>query len=134
MKVLAVDFGDRRTGLAATDATGKIAVPLPTLTGLTQERCAAAIATLARERATEIVVVGLPLDADGSRGPRALKTLAFVGRLRKVAPCPVTTIDESHTTDEAHERLAELPAARRRRLADQVAAIVILERYLAGGR
>ena len=127
-----MDFGDRRTGLAATDPTGTIITPLETLTGLDDRSCAAAIAETARERETQVIVVGLPLAARGEVGPRAQRTLTFVDVLRKASPCPVDTVDETYTTDEAHRRMQGMKAARRRRYADSVAAVVILERYRAG--
>lgn len=132
-RVLAVDFGDRRTGLAATDYTGTIPVRLPTLEGLADGPCADAIAAVAVERQTEVIVVGMPLLLSGEAGARAQRTEAFRALLERRAPCPVTSVDESHSTDEAHARLkgGGMKAARRRAHADSVAAVVILERYLA---
>jgi putative Holliday junction resolvase len=133
-RLLAVDYGDRRTGLAATDHSGTICVPLPAVAHGGAAECAQRIAALARERETQAIVVGLPLDAQGGVGHRAQRTLEFVRLLEPLAPCPVATIDETHSTDEAHRRLKEggLKAARRKKLADSVAALVILERYRAG--
>lgn len=130
-RLLAVDYGDARTGLAATDWTGTIAVPLPRIDSRDLAQVVAAIAELARERATEVVVVGMPLQSDGSSGPRAQRTSAFCERLRRAVPCPVEVVDESHSTDEAHELLKAggLKAAQRKRLADSVAALVVLERF-----
>lgn len=132
-RILAVDFGDARTGLAATDYTGTIVVPLPPVVVRARAECARAVAELARERQSEAIVVGLPLDAEGGVGARARATLEFVAALRQLAPCPVHTVDETHSTDEAHARLkaAGLKAARRKQLADSVAAMVILERFRA---
>ncbi len=134
-RVLAVDIGDRRTGLAATDWTGSIRVPLPAVVGKDDEACARAIAELAAERETEVLVVGLPLDGDGKVGPRAQRTLGFVAVLRRATATPVHTVDEAYSTDEAHSRLKDLGvrAAKRRQVADSVAAMVILERFLAFG-
>lgn len=134
-RLLAVDFGERRTGLAATDYTGTIIVPLPKLTHASMQACADAVAALARERETEAIVVGLPLATRGEVGPRAERTLAFVRLLASQVACPVHTVDETHSTDEAHQRLKQggLKAARRKQLADSVAAIIILERFRAGG-
>ena len=130
-RILAVDFGDARTGLAATDWTGSITVPLPRLDERDETKLVAAIAAIVRERETEVVVVGMPLSADGSAGQRAQKTNGFRERLQKALPCPVHAIDESSSTDEAHERLKAggMKASRRKELADSVAALVILERY-----
>jgi putative pre-16S rRNA nuclease len=135
-RVLAVDFGDRRTGLAATDPTGTIVVPLDAILRTSDAQCAQAIAELARERDSEVIVVGMPLDAEGNEGARARRTHEFIAALAKVAPCAVEGVDESHSTDRAHELLREggLKAARRKKLADSVAAIVILERFLGRSR
>lgn len=130
-RILAVDFGDRRTGLAATDFFGKICFPLPALIGMTDQGCADEIARLATERETDAIVIGLPLDQEGRPGQRARRTQGFVDLLTRVAPCPVATTDEALSTDEAHRLLKDLglKAARRKKLADSVAAMVILERY-----
>lgn len=133
-RILAVDFGDARTGLAATDWTGTIVVPLPRVEARDPEQVVRAIAAVCEERETEVVVVGMPLSADGARGERAAHTARFVERLRAALPCPVATVDESHTTDEAHERLKAggVKASRRKQLADSIAAMVILERFRSG--
>lgn len=142
-RVLAVDFGERRTGLAGTDYTGRIVIPLPRIDHTTIEQCVDEIVGLCADRQSESVVVGLPLDTSGKVGPRAARTLVFVEALKKglVArfrapgrePPEVATVDETATTDEAHERLkqAGLKAAQRKKLADSIAALVILERYLS---
>lgn len=134
-RVLAVDFGEARTGLAATDWTGSICLPLPRLEVRGDAALAAAILAVVRERETELVVLGTPLRADGTGGERAARTEAFRQVLAASLPCPVVVVDESLTTDEAHARLkqAGLKAARRRELADSVAALVILERWRSGG-
>lgn len=76
--------------------------------------------------------MGLPLAAQGEVGARAKRTLAFVEVLRGTVQCPVDTVDETFSTDEAHRRLRGMKAARRKKRADSVAAVVILERYVAG--
>ncbi len=130
-RILAVDYGDARTGLAATDWTGAIVVPLPRIDGRDAKAVATAIAAIVAERETELVVLGMPLALDGGAGQRARRTGEFLALLRATLPCPVATVDESHTTDEAHERLklGGLKAKRRKDLADSVAALVILERF-----
>lgn len=130
-RILAVDFGDARTGLAATDWTGTICVPLGRIDARDDGALIAAIAEIVKERQTEVVVVGMPLAADGGHGARAQRTAAFRDRLQQALPVPVVAVDESHSTDEAHERLkaAGLKASRRKALADSTAALVILERY-----
>ncbi len=133
-KILAVDFGDRRTGLAATDLLGKITFPLPALVGMADQACADEIARLATERECDVIVIGMPLDLQGRPGQRARRTQGFVDLVKKVSPCPVATTDEALSTDEAHRRLKDLgvKAARRKKLADSIAAMVILERYRTG--
>lgn len=130
-RILAVDFGDARTGLAATDWTGTISVPLGRIDARDDKLVVAAILDLVRERQTQVVVLGMPLAHDGSAGPRAQRTAAFRDRLQAALPCPVAAVDESNSTDEAHARLKEggLKAKKRKDLADSVAALVILERY-----
>ena len=130
-RVLAVDFGDARTGLAATDWTGSIVVPLPRLESRDEGVVVAAIASLVQERQTQLVVLGMPLTLDGTPGQRAQRTAGFRDRLQKALSIPIATVDESHSTDEAHERLKQggLTAKRRKDLADSIAALIILERY-----
>lgn len=132
-RILAVDFGDRRTGLAATDWTGTIVVPLETVLRRDDADCARQIAGIARDRETELIVVGVPLGRDAEVGARARRTLEFVAALRRATPLPVETVDEAMSTDEAHDRLKQfgLRAARRKQVADSIAAMVILERFRA---
>lgn len=130
-RILAVDFGDARTGLAATDWTGSIVVPLGRIDARDDATVIAAIRELVQERQTQVVVLGMPLTLDGTPGQRALRTATFRDRLAAALPCAVEAVDESHSTDEAHERLKAggLKAKRRKDLADSVAAMVILERF-----
>jgi putative Holliday junction resolvase len=132
-RIIAVDFGDARTGLAATDWTGAITVPLGRIDARDEKTVISAIADVDAERGTQSVVVGLPLGQDGASGQRARTTAAFRERLAQSLQCPVVAVDESHSTDEAHERLKQggLKASQRKSLADSVAALVILERALA---
>lgn len=133
VRLLAVDFGDARTGLAATDWTGTICVPLPRIDSKQMDEVVRAVAELARERESQAIAVGMPLSVDGKTNARSQRTETFRLALAAAAPCPVHAIDESHTTDEAHERLRDmgLRASQRRKVADSVAALVILERFRA---
>ncbi len=130
-RILAVDFGDARTGLAATDWTGTITVPLPRIDSRDQAFVIKAITEVVQERDTEVVVLGMPLSQDGAKGPRAIATAAFQQRLQQALRCPVHAMDESHSTDEAHEMLKAggMKAAKRKQWSDSVAALVILQRY-----
>lgn len=132
-RILAIDHGAARTGLAATDWTGTIVVPLPRVDTRDTDRLVKAIVELVAERDTECIVIGLALAGDGGEGQRAKDTRAFAARLAQATKVPIEFVDETHTTDEAHERLAAmgLRAAQRRQAADSVAAMVILERFRA---
>ncbi len=133
-RLLALDFGDRRTGLAATDYTGSICTPLPALVGLNDADCVAAIVALVQERECQTVIIGLPLTLTGEYGPRAQRTQTFSKLLQQSCPCPVVSVDERYSTEEAHGLLSQagMKASQRRKLEDSVAALVILRRYLAG--
>jgi putative holliday junction resolvase len=103
LKVLALDFGSARTGVAVSDPTGTIAKPVgvveraATETGLTQ------LAALIQAEEVELVVVGLPLTLRGERGEQADETERFVTDLRATVDVPVDTFDERFTTDLAEQ-------------------------------
>ena len=128
MKVLAVDLGAKRTGFAVSDPAEKMALALPTLEDVT----AAEVARLAREQEAGTIVVGLPLNMDGTSGPAAQRSLDFAEELRLHVEVPVVTWDERLSTAEGEARLrrAGLDRRERRKRADVAAAIVILESYL----
>jgi len=129
---LGLDVGDRRIGLALSDETATLASPLATLLRVGPRKDAAAVAELARRHEVREVVVGLPLNMDGTRGPQARKVLAFAEALRRRLGVPVVAWDERLTTVEAHERLREAGRGwrERKRVVDQAAAVVILQEYL----
>jgi len=127
-KVLAVDLGEKRTGFAISDPEGRLALALPTLTGVTP----ADVARLAAEQQAEEVVVGLPLNMSGTEGPAARRALEFADELRHHLSIPVTMWDERLSTAEGQTRLREagLNRKERQRRSDVAAAIVILDSYL----
>jgi putative holliday junction resolvase len=129
---MGLDVGDRRIGVALSDETATLASALTTLTRVGGRKDAAAVADLARTHEAVAVVVGLPLNMNGSRGPQVQKVLGFVEGLRAELPVPVVLRDERLTTVEADERLREagLGWKERKRVVDQVAAVVILQEYL----
>lgn len=128
MKILAVDLGTKRTGFAISDPGGKMALALPTLTDIT----AADVAALAQDQGAEQVIVGLPLNMDGTTGPSARRALDFIEELKLQVEVPVLPWDERLSTAEGQARLrqAGLDRKDRHRRADVAAAIVILESYL----
>jgi putative pre-16S rRNA nuclease len=129
---MGLDVGDRRIGVALSDETATLASALTTLTRSGARKDVAAVTTLARDHEVVAVVVGLPLNMDGSSGPQAEKVLAFADGLRRRLGVPVVLRDERLTTVEANERLREagLGWKERKRVVDQVAAVVILQEYL----
>jgi len=128
MKVLAVDLGTKRTGFAISDPSGKMALALPTL----QDVTAVDVAALVEDHGAEEVIVGLPLNMDGTTGPSARRALEFIEELKLHVIVPVVPWDERLSTAEGQERLRQAGLDRRDRhkRADVAAAIVILESYL----
>src|SRR4051794_34401689 len=137
-RVLGVDLGARRIGLAVSDPTGSIASPLRVL-----ERSGdraldrQAIVAAAREEEAAVVVIGLPKEMSGRRGPAATAATAEVDALRTVAPdLTFELVDERLTTVIAQRSLIESGMTRRKRkgTVDKVAAAVILQSYLDAHR
>ena len=98
MKVVAIDYGAARTGVAVSDPTGTIARPLGVVERARSEAGLARLAELIRTEAAERVVVGLPLTLRGERGAQALETEAFLEALRSAIDVPVESFDERFTT------------------------------------
>ena len=131
-RVVAVDLGTRRIGVAVTDGLGLTAQPHATIARHGGQRDLDAIASLVKQFDAERLVLGLPLGPDGEVGRPARSVQAFAERLRAVLPVPVELIDESFTTVEAEDVLlqADLSRARRKEVVDRVAAAVILRRWM----
>ena len=137
-RVMALDVGARRVGVALSDAAGRIAAPHATLVNRGVRRLAAGIVALCRARQVAVVVVGLPVQADASVGAAARLPLRVADELR-AAGIAVELWDESLTSSAARSLLAGNVSARRARaegMLDRVAAALILQSYLeaaAGG-
>ncbi len=131
-RTLAFDYGDRRIGIALSDPMGIAARPLMTLTRTTWPRDLERIHAIIREHEVRRIVVGLPLDMDGSRGVRARMTESFMERIRGATGLPVVPWDERLTTVQAERILisGDVRRARRRQVIDQVAAVIVLQAYL----
>ncbi len=131
-RVLGVDPGDRRTGVALSDPDRILASPLERIDDPSPRRVAARLAELVREHDAEAVVVGLALNMDGSEGPRARAGRDFAARLQALVEVPVHVEDERLTTVAAADALRRggAKAARRRELLDQVAAQILLQDWL----
>ena len=133
MRVLGLDVGDRRIGVAISDALGITAQRLTLVErGDDVPATVSAIAALAAEHQAEAVVVGLPLTMQGSVGEQAKRVMGFVEALREQLRCPVEVLDERLTTVQGQRSLLATDTSRskRKRLIDQVAAQLILQAYL----
>ena len=131
-RMLGLDIGERRIGVALSDPIGLTAQRLTLLERREPAADRAAIAKLARQHAVEAVVIGLPLMMDGQAGEQAKKIQAFVEALAPELPCPVRWIDERLTTAQGERSMLETDTSRKRRkeLIDQIAAQLILQAYL----
>jgi putative Holliday junction resolvase len=131
-RLIGIDVGSKTLGLALSDTTRKIASGLVTLRRSKLAPDLARLADLAAEHGVGGFVVGLPLNMDGSEGPRAQATRAFVRHLAKLTALPILCWDERLSTAAAERVLLEADASRRRRAAvvDKVAATVILQSAL----
>lgn len=136
MRIMAIDYGDARTGVAISDPTGLLAGYTAVIQSRRPEQAAAEIARLAGEHGVEELVMGFPRNMDGSEGPRAELYRAFAGEVEKAAGLPVRLWDERRTTIEAHAILHESGTRMKahRRTVDAVAASLILEGYLTRKR
>ena len=135
MRILALDMGERRVGIAVSDPTGTIARPLRTLVRGSREEDFAAITALVAEHDVELVVVGQPLSLDGAEGPQARRVARYAEALAARLPVPVVAWDERFTTVAAEEilrqnRRKKKRQARTRGEVDSIAAAVILQGYL----
>jgi putative Holliday junction resolvase len=123
VKVLALDYGSARTGVAVSDPTGTVARPLCVVERAGSEAGLAELARLVREEAVERVVVGLPLTLRGTHGEQAAETERFAEMLRSVLDVPVELFDERFTTDLAQRTAGAAPE-------DAVAAAHLLSGWL----
>ena len=131
-RVIGIDLGARRIGVALTDELGMTAQPHTMIPRRGGQRDLDAIAELVRVHGAGRVVLGLPLSPEGEHGRAAKSVEAFAERLRAAIDVPVSLCDESFSTVEAEEVLvaADLSRARRRQVVDKVAAAIILRRWL----
>ncbi|MCB1014166.1 MAG: Holliday junction resolvase RuvX [Acidimicrobiales bacterium] len=132
-RVLGIDLGQRRIGLAISDPDRRVATPDRVIARTRDaERDRRAIAAVADEWEASLVVVGLPLSLDGSDGPAAVAARAEATRIGEVTGRPVETYDERFTTVTAERTLAEqdVRGQDRRKVVDMVAAAVLLQAWL----
>ena len=132
MRIMAVDLGDARTGIAVSDAGGSIAGEAFTINDRRHSVVAEIIAREAKDRGVQQIVLGLPKNMDGSLGERAEKSREFSELLQSVSGLEVILWDERRTTVDAHRILADngRRGKQRKKNVDAVAATLILEGYL----
>ena len=132
MSALGLDCGERRIGVAGSDDMGLIARPLSAIERTSRAEDAARIGELASRRKAKTIVVGLPLNMDGSAGPAARRARRFARMLERELGLKVELWDERLSTAEAERALiaADERRARRREVRDGVAAALILQSYL----
>ncbi|KPV54607.1 Holliday junction resolvase [Kouleothrix aurantiaca] len=135
-RVLALDVGGRRIGVALSDTRRVLASPLTTLRAQPQQRALAELAKLAHDYEVTDVVVGLPLTLSGEIGPQAKIVQEFAAQLQEKIAVPVRLFDERLTTVAAERMMVELglkPEQRKARI-DEVAASIILQDFLEASR
>lgn len=135
-RILALDVGTRRIGLALSDQERRLAQPLCVLERKNRDNDVARMLELIRRHRAGLLVVGLPKKSETELGPSAEKALSLGRRLGRAAGLEVIFVDEFETSQEAEEALleADLSRSRRREVIDKLAASLILQRYLDGQR
>ena len=134
MKILAVDYGDSRTGLAVSDMSELLATPItPQIEERSMGKVADKVCAAAAANRAQLIVLGLPRNMDGTEGARAQKCRKLADTLKAIVPIPVELWDERSTTVTAASILTENGTfgKKRKQVLDSVAAVVILESYMA---
>ena len=134
MRILALDHGSKRIGVAVSDETKTIAQPLEFIPAEPFADFLERLKKLLVEKEIDLILVGLPRSMDGSYGPAALKVQAFVAVLKMVITVPIKTWDERLTSAQANKILiqANVRRAKRKEKVDKMAAAILLQSYLDG--
>lgn len=132
MKIMAVDFGDSRTGLAMCDPGEILASPLETVFEKDFDRCVEKVAEISKNKKAEMIIVGDPINMNGTKGPRSEKCALFAEKLRALVDVEVEMWDERSSTVTAISYMNDVNKRGKKRkvVLDQAAAAVILESYL----
>jgi len=132
MRILAIDYGSTRIGLALGDPTGTLARPLPFLPAKGDAKLAREIAELAKNQDVSLILLGLPRNMDGSSGEAATRVQAFAAILGQATAIPIKLIDERLSTVQASRQLQESGKNTRKQRGqiDSEAACVLLQGYL----
>lgn len=132
MRILALDHGTKRVGVAISDELKLIAQPLEFIPAEPFDAFLSRLKQLIKDKHIELILVGMPRNMDGSYGPAAQRTEAFVTALRNELTVPIKTLDERLTTVQAERTLIQacVKRAKRKLAADKMAAAVMLQSYL----
>ena len=132
MRILALDHGTKRVGIALSDELKLIAQPLEFVAAEPFADLLARLKELIRDKEVELILVGLPRNMNGTYGPAALKVQAFVAALRGALTVPIQTWDERLTSAQANRLLIQGNVRRdkRKQKVDQTAAAILLQSYL----
>ncbi len=133
MKFVALDYGQKRTGVAVSDPSASMAFPRCTIQMQGKDHFFASLLALLEEEKAEAVVVGLPLRSDGSDSETTRQVRNMVARLKRRSTLPVFLVEEALSSYEAEERLKEVGRKGKsaKSVLDQVAAVAILESFLS---
>lgn len=133
MRIMAVDYGDSHTGIACCDKTETLASPVGIIDERNFDLCAHKVAAMSAEQGAELIVVGNPLNMNGTVGPRSELCKKFAELLKGYVEVPVVMWDERSSTVTAHQMMNEVNKRGKKRKAviDAVAAAVILENYMS---
>lgn len=132
MRILAIDHGTKRMGIAISDELKMIAQPLEFIPAEPFAEFLSRLKEIIGEKQVELIVVGMPRNMDGSYGPAALKVQEFVAVLKAAVPIPIQTLDERLTSVQANRFLLEgnVCRAKRKEKVDKMAAAILLQSYL----
>ena len=131
-KLMGIDFGDARTGVALSDPTGLIAVGAGCIQSTNLRRTAEAVAEMAKEKGVAVLVVGHPINMNGTLGPRSERVKAFAAILGELTELPVVLHDERLSTAQAHQmlNLTNSKGKKRKAVIDEMSACLILQNYM----
>jgi putative holliday junction resolvase len=131
-RILGIDYGDKRVGFALSDPMQMLATAKEVVTVQSPAHAANEAARIAKESGAVKIVVGLPINMDGTKGPATEKALAFVELLKTKTPLPILMQDERLSTKSAHDFLLEggMRNEKRKHVVDKVAAEILLQSYL----
>jgi putative holliday junction resolvase len=136
MRILAIDHGEKRIGIAISDPTGTIASPVMVIEHISRLMDAAQVSTLAQENDVDLIVIGQSFDEEGKPNLAGRRAAKFAAVLQEQTSIPVELWDESFSTQDARAARIELGVSRKKRSGhqDSLAAVVILQAYLESRR